>query len=170
MLISIVCPISISSMLRLEVICSPNNRWEARNSLQPFSVINLSRLLFSLSVASSAITKSFEIASWLMEVDGLTGFLGQDFFRISGLDRRFGLWILGVFVICFFIYWNFNGDLGLLRVTANTKWVVTSLGIYKISWVYPFGIIVVPIVWSRAIAVLWIIDSSCRLIILIFFF
>ena len=78
-------------MLRLEVICSPNNRWEARNSLHPFSVINLSRLLFSLSVASSAITKSFEIASWLMEVDGLTGFLWQDFFRISGLDRRFGL-------------------------------------------------------------------------------
>ena len=56
-----------------------------------FSLINLSRLLFSLSVASRAITKSFEIASWLMEVDGLTGFLGQDFFRISGLDRRFGL-------------------------------------------------------------------------------
>ena len=170
MLISIVCPISISRMLRLEVICSPNNRWEARNSLQPFSVINLSRLLFSLSVASRAITKSFEIASWFMEGDGLTGCVGQDFFCIPGLDRRFGLLALDVFVICFFICWNFNVDLGLLRVTANTKSVVTSLVSYEASWVYPFGIIVVPKVWSRAIAVLWINDSSCRLIVLIFFF
>ena len=152
MLISIAFPINVSRMLRLEVIFSPSNLWEERNSLHPFSSANLSRLLFSLSVASKAIIKSSDIASWCV-VEGVivVGFIGWKFLWISGSEWRIGLRVIGAVVICL---WLINMELigisCLLWVMINTKSNVTSFSDYEMSWLWSSSNIAIPLKWEHS--------------------
>ena len=152
MLVSIAFPISVSRMLRLEVIFSPSNLWEERKSLHPFSSTNLSRLLFSLSVASSAITKSFDIASWCV-IEGVivVGFIGWNFLWLSGSEWRIGMRVIGAVVICLWLIdQDFIGISCLLWVMINTKSNVTSFSDYEMSWLWSSSNIAIPLKWEHS--------------------